>query len=194
MLTPTELDEAMDNREAYCRAMMAQDGEVQGLIAGTSPLQKAHIIAPLFFENHDEKVDLLNRVKKVFREKEVDEYFCIMEAWSLKAVEGEDMSQWFGRLEQHPNRIEVVTIMYVSYKVVRTRAFEIIREGDSQPTLKRLDGDDSTVDLTNPEATYGGYFAELLPRYYGPTDTTEILAKKLAKGLVDGVMPKEVLL
>jgi hypothetical protein len=128
----TTLREDIERAASKCDAMFAAKGEIISFYDVTIADGTRGIIAD---PGHNPEV-----MREVFEALDVVRYLRLGEAWTLRqSVSETEYERWHGRLHDHPNRVEIVTIIGEDANEGQIMASrEIIRTAIGPPTLGPL--------------------------------------------------------
>lgn len=134
---PQSVEELMDFAEKQARAIIEEKGDEAQSMFLAQTLDNQMLVIAALWANEYEKVQILEGVKKLFKEKNVDRYVHISEAWASSNMQRHE--QGFTP-SQDPDRREVLIILGVDRNRVLHRSWEIETEGEIRKigTMKML--------------------------------------------------------
>ncbi|PWT72135.1 MAG: hypothetical protein C5B60_09915 [Chloroflexi bacterium] len=105
----TELQELFAHAAQHAAIIFREKGELVPMFhAVLGNDQHALIAAP--WSDAEEKGKTIYVLRDLFRKKKVKRYVFIAEAWTVMAPSLEQVGDYIGRMSEHPDRREVVTI------------------------------------------------------------------------------------
>jgi hypothetical protein len=69
-----------------------------------------HLLIMTPWEDSESKHAIVDRLRQLFRARGVTRYAFMCEAWAVMASNLEDYDQYAGRLKEHPDRREILTV------------------------------------------------------------------------------------
>jgi hypothetical protein len=132
----------------FVENIFREQGTFVPTIIGYSKDNKNRIIIVQRFTDENQKMLLCKIVTMLFSVHDIDKYVFLSEGWAVKS-ENEQPYEKYESLENHPNRIEVLSIMAVNKYEAKIASYEI-------------HADKTLTDFGVPFSA-GGLFTRLLP-------------------------------
>jgi len=135
-------DELITRGEEYARHLLLEEREKQldPLYYLIDPEDKIHLIPCTFKNDFVKKLEFV-AVKQLAQRVNCQAVLFISEGWSVSREKGETGPQ----PSEDPKRIEVVSIMAVTYEASRTKLLHMVRD----QVTKRLIGLEPMVEMTD---------------------------------------------
>jgi len=167
------LESLISFNKEYAESIFKEHKEFAPMIVGYTKDNKNRIAILGHFENSDEKENWYRLASLIFLVNNVDKYVVMTEGWAVRSKENETDEDLYkyGSLADHPNRMEVLSIVAVNKHGAKMSSIEIMPDKTLKP-ISDMEG-------------YGikGRITELLPSDpdYKPTKKDLDIANTLIK-------------
>jgi hypothetical protein len=106
----TSLQELFAHAAEHAADLFCKLGELQPMWH-TIDSADHHIVMLTPWFSHEEKHNVVAHLRQLFREQEVQRYVFMCEAWETVVPTLEQVKEWVGRIDKHPDRREIITIV-----------------------------------------------------------------------------------
>lgn len=170
VIKPETLEDLLKEHIKFAKEYYEKHKEFDAMVIGYTGSNR--IVLPLLFEDDIQKEFLLQMFTKIFTAYNVTRYTIANECYALSSgtadpdKEHEKLRREGKRISDHPDHIEALMCIAVSYK-------------DSMCTMYKIDPKTKDLSMFNEMGVMKGRFTELLPDINTADQEREIVKKQL---------------
>lgn len=159
------IDEFLQKTLDRCRGLFEKEGFLPPAaivlsrvdLRTNTPAEVALVLTPGSDLSEEVKDLFTDKVARTAKQTSAAGVILALETWQVTADPNEDVSQWAGRVHEHPRREECIYVsLETSRRGTRTWRAIITRSSDDSPTLGPWEGGEFLKSVT-------GRFTHLLP-------------------------------
>lgn len=137
-----DLKELFEHGAKFAKETFEKQGSLTPMWIGqTTDGQVLPVIVVDQLKSDEHKDAIIDRVKRLFAEKNVTSYVAMVEAWSYAApkkigeAKAREEAYAYGNIADHPHKVEIIHIVAEDRKITMSGQFEIKRDDKGNPTL-----------------------------------------------------------